>query len=373
MTSKKIKGMISLLLSIVLVASLCLSNFSFATVSDADDYMPSGKYYIQNKQSGFYLGGFDYTSIVQTSFEPSTDWQKWELEFNNDGFYRIRNVYSGKYLTASYLSDPDISVTESSLSSSDDGQLWEFVEMAFGIDDEYREYIIISKAWAGTELALTGTDTSTMYGYPVVQDYYTYDEEYSDEWLLIPIEEACVVGINDTSGNHDHTSVLSTVDYYFSNIYYDVTTVNTTSTTAYAMKQKMMNSKVFIMRACGYYDSIGTYVYLNTSSATQILHSWDLFNYNSNTGINLSNAELVVFAGCRTAEHETQSLPKAATDAGATCAIGFHGTPPCSKLSTWTGNFAQRYTTNGENAEDAAYRAAVLSNDNDVFDYEIFG
>ena len=61
---------------------------------------------------------FDYTSIVQTSFELSTDWQKWELEFNNDGFYRIRNVYSGKYLTASYLSDPDISVTESSLSSS---------------------------------------------------------------------------------------------------------------------------------------------------------------------------------------------------------------------------------------------------------------
>ena len=73
MTSKKFKSIMSLLLSIVLIFTICLSNFSFATVSSNNEIIYSQKYYVRNKQTGLYMGGVDYTSIVQTAFEPNTD------------------------------------------------------------------------------------------------------------------------------------------------------------------------------------------------------------------------------------------------------------------------------------------------------------
>ena len=369
MMSKKFKPLASLLLSIIYISILCLSSFSFATASSEIVY--SQKYYIKNCQTGLFMGGLDYYSIVQTSYEPDTDWQKWEFEFYDNGYCRIKNLYSGYYLTAPSSLEPNEMVMESSLSSSDDGQLWSLAEFAVNIDGTYN-YAIIAKTWEGTELLLAGSNTSTMYGYPVVQDYYTPDSDYSDEWELIPIQDVYLVGINNTSAAHDHTSKLSSMEYYFANDYCDVTTVNTSSTTAYTVKNYIKNSDLFILRSCGYYDDIGTYMNLNPSDAMTKLHSWDIYNYNGNTGINLSRCALAIFAGCYTADHETQSLPQAAVDAGADCAIGFHGDPNCSEISKWASYFSSEYTSNGKYVESAAYEAARNCDDINVFNFEIF-
>ena len=70
----------------------------------------------------------------------------------------------------------------------------------------------------------------------------------------------------------------------------------------------------------------------------------------------MSNCDVAAFVGCFTANHPTNSLPQAAVNAGASCAIGFETTIRCSQANAWTEFFAA-YHCSGDSPEDAAHHA----------------
>ncbi|MBQ9746263.1 MAG: RICIN domain-containing protein [Clostridia bacterium] len=343
MTGKKFKSIGIVFLSIIYFTVLCMGSLSYAINSISYDNFIEGKYYIKNKGTSYFMSSVDFYSVVQTPYNPDTDLQKWELEYVSNGYYRVKNVYSGYYLTAAGAYYPGENITETALSSSSSDQLWHFSETE--IDTEYREYKITAGSYVedAFDLALTGDTTATSYGYMVVQEEYSADTDYCDEWILIPCRDAYLVGITNTSTNHEHTTCLNRVETTLLSDYFDVNRITTSATTAYTVKTYMQNSETFILRADGGCDDIGTYMYLNSSDSTVKLHSWDLYNYNGNTGIDLSKCYVAVFAGCYTADHATQSLPQAATDAGAIYAVGFSGAPDCSLIAEWTKAFATEY------------------------------
>lgn len=369
MTTKNLKIIGTLFLSVIFLAVSCLYSLSLAISVPNYDNMPEMKYYIQNKGSSTFMGGLDFYSVIHTSFNSGNDMQKWELEYVSDGYYRVKNVYSGYYLTAG---SPGDDVTEKALSSSNEAQLWKFNELGTN-EDYYWECKITAKSHENysDDIALVGDTVYTDYGRTVMQDSYVEDTDYYDEWVLIPCNDAYLVGITRTDSSHNHTSALYIAETYLEEDYFDVTTIATSSTTAHNIKTYMQKSHLFVLRCDGGYSDIGTYAYINTSNAATTLHSWEIYNYTGNTGIDLRNCYLAIFAGCYTANHPTQSLPKAAIRAGAAHAIGFENNPSCIEISAWTHRFIDMYTDNEANLEYAAYTAAARGNDADLYGYVI--
>ena len=315
------------------------------------------------------MGGLDFYSVIHTSFNPETDMQKWELEYVSDGYYRVKNVYSGYYLTASYAGSPGAEITEQYLSSSNNAQLWKFNEL--GIDDDYnREYKITSKSHEGDgwDMALAGDSNLTSYGYLVIQDPYMDDADYYDEWVLIPCFDAYLLGITNTTSGHNHISALYLSENYLKNAYFDVTTTYTSSMTAATVVSHMQNSDFFIIRGDGNYDNNGSYMYLHPTDTSKKLHASNLYS-STNTGLDLTDCDVAVFAGCHTAYHPNNSLPQAAVNAGVVDAIGFVGEPDCSEISAWTYRFTEEYLINVIDVEEAVWKAAIGGNDMELLNY----
>jgi hypothetical protein len=69
MKCKKFKSIGSLLLCIIYLIVSCALTASFAVSTDTGMNVPEGKYYIKNKGTSLYVGGYDFCSVVQTSLE----------------------------------------------------------------------------------------------------------------------------------------------------------------------------------------------------------------------------------------------------------------------------------------------------------------
>ena len=371
MNSKRLKGIGILFLSIIYLATSCLANFSFAT-TNAGENVAEGQYYIKNKNTSLYVGVLDYYSIVLSSLQGSSEMQRWELEYVSDGYYNIRSVYSDYYLTAASTLTEGADITEQALSSTtNNAQLWKFTDLESGQFATYKEYKISAKTHENTDLALVNDNYLTSYGYSLVQDTYTLDSVFYDEWVLIPIKDAYVVGINSTTSKHAyHSTGLNYIKELLDSEYYNTSIVSYDTTNVYSVTSHMENSNIFIMRSMGDSDDLGTYVRLSDGGML-FLHSWDIYNYEENNGINLSECELAVFAGCYTANHLTQSLPQAAVDAGADYAVGFGTDPECSEIAEWTKIFTIYYM-DGEDVDTAALDAALEREDEELYHYHVF-
>ena len=76
-----------------------------------------------------------------------------------------------------------------------------------------------------------------------------------------------------------------------------------------------------------------------------ILSSSNLYDYVTETVVtDLSNCELLIFAGCKTGDGE-RNLPHAAMKSGATYAIGFKSSVDCNDTNEWTVKFFEYFNT----------------------------
>jgi len=215
-------------------------------------------------------------------------------------------------------------------------------------------YYIQAKSQESSNMVLKRNYMLGLYGYDLIQSCDIYD--YDAEWSLEEVRYVNLIGIASDC-NHTNSFAASNgafISNGFVSAYYTPTSI-----TSLELKNYLINSDVIIFRSSGGYDSIGTYMYLN-ETATTWFHSWDIYNYNGNSGINMNDCEVAVFAGPQTANHETQSLPESAVNAGADIAIGFKKAVLSGELELWTERFSRLYAS-GTAADESAYSAAIFS------------
>ena len=141
-----------------------------------------GSYFIQNRQTEKYMqpdnngGNF----MEQHSFDGAND-QRWSILYDEDyGYYKIRNLNSGLYLTVQNNTNTDENIIEQPfLSSTADRQLWRFTKIS---DNTYK---IQAKSHEGTDLVIAlGAGIESANGINIEQRDYADDGNYKDEWVL---------------------------------------------------------------------------------------------------------------------------------------------------------------------------------------------
>ena len=141
-----------------------------------------GSYFIQNRQTEKYMqpdnngGNF----MEQHSFDGAND-QRWSILYDEDyGYYKIRNLNSGLYLTVQNNTNTDENIIEQPfLSSTADRQLWRFTKTS---DNTYK---IQAKSHEGTDLVIAlGAGIESANGINIEQRDYADDGNYKDEWVL---------------------------------------------------------------------------------------------------------------------------------------------------------------------------------------------
>lgn len=235
-------------------------------------------------------------------------------------------------------------------------------------------------------MVMTATDDYIeSFGYGVIQDVFIDDALPSDEWILVPVKKANLISIESFEENYDWRKAFNYSEILLDNNYYLAdhiqgfyTSENTQCLTSQTITNYMENSDIFALRAHGSATSSGTKMFLS-SEVDEVIYSWDIYHFNAQTGIDMSNCELALFVGCETANHPTQSLPHAAVAAGAECALGFKESIYHYPATDWVENFFSLYLS-GEDvasaAEDAANAVWDMGEFNDeaidaLFSYEI--
>lgn len=372
MSKKLFKTFNIVLLSIVFLVASCWGNVSFADTADTGANITEGIYYIQNVINSDYLGDVDYTYMSLNSYT-GLDSQKWEFIYVSDGYYNIRNVSNGRYLTAPANSSTGSEIEQAALSASKtDRQLWKLTETYDITANDNLQCKIQAKSQEAYSLAMaTGYTYDSYYGYNVIQDTFYEDTYPSDEWILIPVEKAFLLSIQYESCT-DHSAAFELISdmleedgMIVNNIYTDrvVATGSSDDVDGAINKRDILNylgsNDIIAIMSHGSYSDIGTSMDLDpTQSLGTELHSWNIYHYGTNTiGVDMSDCKLAVFVGCYTAAHSTQSLPHAAVDAGAETAIGFEDCMDCEYAISWTQCFFNYYQM-GESVDDAAFWAS---------------
>ena len=124
---------------------------------------------------------------------------------------------------------------------------------------------------------------------------------------------------------------------------------------------KMVESKMFVILAHGNAREeagkiIGKNVLLDGLGHV-FLETEDIYDFETDECLDLSNSEVVIFLGCQTANHPTESLPEAAFWAGADYAIGFLENIKLSGANAWIEAFAESYVA-GFDIEESAWAIA---------------
>lgn len=354
MSYKKLRSKSILFFTIVYILTFCFGSTSFAITSDNVFEIEEGRYFLQNTVNELYLESRDGYYSGLDSHNGST-YQQWEIipaTGAYDGYYNIRNVSTGLYLTAPSDDDEGSYVIQLALSSYYEyRQLWAFRDVSF--DGNEPICTIQAKSQEEGEMYLASSKEPGLEGYDLIQSNFWVDCDW--EWRIEPAQDVYLLGIDYNEPGHDHTSALTLAhnEYILQGHISHLSIVPSSNTVT--VRNYLANARVFILRAHGGIDDMGTYMSLDVYGANQI-HSWDIYNYNSNTGIDMSNCDVAAFVGCYTSNHGRKSLPHSAVNAGARCAIGFATKIGCNDAERWTTAFAL-YNSCGYSAEDAAYHA----------------
>ena len=354
MSYKNFKSAVALCLTFVFLFTMGFSNFSFAAAaSDGQQTVTEGVYSIRNEMSGSYLNALDSMSVVLCSQYESPSFQ-WELIYVSNGYYYIRNVGNGKYLTAPANSNEGSVVELASLNSLiSNRQLWSIESVYYG--DMF--FYIRSQSQEYANLYTASSDYMGVYGHNVVQSYdaqFKYNNEWTLEREYVGTERpvATLLGISPYDTTHNHTSPIVSAGDSLTNANYLTNVFAPINTNKSNVLTYLQNSDVFIMYTHGYTTSSGTHAYLNEYNSA-IISSNDIYNYNTGTHIDISRCDIAIFASCYSSAHSSKNLPLAAVQAGAECAIGFNEEIDCEELSGWIGEFLIYYMS-GIDAEDAA-------------------
>ena len=323
---------------------------------------PEGTYYIINKKYGSYIQISEYPNgyyadgakleVNQFVYE---DYQRWEFTHVLDGYYKIVSAYSGGALSA----EGDYVVQREYTGASN--MLWK-------VDKKNNAYVIRPKQEvlppADFCISTPSDSIGSPHGLYVTQETYSNNEECNDEWYLCNTigTDVFLLGVTDPRPQHDHCTVFGNV---ISNLYslgyssFNVTVAQTFS--RQTVQTNMENSKIFVSRGHGNYDSTGTCISLQSDIGNIRLHSSDIYDFVSNEAIiDLSDCELMIFVGCYTGKIQGKSLPDAAVAAGAKIAIGFKESIDCKPANDWTRVFFEEYCS-GTTLGDAIGKACEVS------------
>ena len=355
MRSKKFK-IISIVIFIAIYSmTLCFNSFSYALTSSASSAnVTTGVYYFKNQNNNLYISDLDYMSMILGSFSGEAQ-QRWEITSASNGYYRIKNIYTGKYLTAPTDYSEGSLIEQANLSTNatiQDRQLWAFTQIG-------TQFRIQAKSHESSGLYLASSASINVYGYALIQTSNPANNR--EKWVLEQIKTAYLIGIEGDEEDHDHSSSLICINGRLAELGYDSDFTITDYMLLSTVKNYLGDCEFFAMRGHGNVDSNkGCFMELTSSEASTLrLHSDDIYNFTSNSAVvNMSKCEVALFIGCHTANHSIKSMPKAAVAAGADTSVGFADYINCDDAEYWTEVFGDYYTC-GYSAEYSAEIATL--------------
>ena len=338
-------------------ASYEANNIVIRDISDTESFnaMPSeGTYYIQNSETEKYANienpSIEEGVAVEQSGFSTSSYFKWNVEYVEDsgGYVRLKSVFSGIYLAV----DPNNSSNIKQYVSPGDNGLWRFELL-----DDY-SVKIICKASESSGKVLAVPLLNPFDGADLTQREYTDNSNCTDEWYVLNITGSEVFLLGMLEEGRDRYTSLGKIMTPLKQLGYKDFNYTITDYIHYTtVLQYMMESKIFVSRSHGNADENGSSIQLFTELPESILYSFDIYDFDSQLVLkDLSNCELVVFVGCYTGKNE-RSLPYAAVEAGAECAIGFTDVIGWPAANEWTETFFVELA-NGKSIEDAAKIAA---------------
>ena len=269
-----------------------------------------------------------------------------------NGYYRIESTYSDLVLTAPTGSGNSV-VTQTSYASQD-AQVWKFIEQSDGtykISPKSNSNYFMA---AGNESLFADQDLKIL----------TERTDGKDQWNMFKIDgtEAMFLGITDAG--HDHHTVFGDIAGEIISLgYEDFNYIAEVSVSVSTVQNQISNAKIYVSRSHGGESYDGTCISLGVDYLT----TSDIYDYNTNTPVlNLTNCDLMLFVACKTAAHQTRSLPDAAVDAGAQAAIGFEENIGCSTANEWVKHFFDAYLEERSAVYAAAEAAERCGNANGV-------
>lgn len=314
-----------------------------------------GSYFIQNRQTEKYMqpdnngGNF----MEQHSFDGAND-QRWSILYDEDyGYYKIRNLNSGLYLTVQNNTNTDENIIEQPfLSSTADRQLWRFTKIS---DNTYK---IQAKSHEGTDLVIAlGAGIESANGINIEQRDYADDGNYKDEWFLHKHYDYECIYIGAQDGDPLMGPILSSVESKFnSNGYYGE---GSTDATVDEFIRKLCTAEVFscITHGSKTLVQVSDNYYVNQSSISSL--SNDAFD----------NLTLVYYGACETGAGgpNSSNLVNTTYEKGADVVIGFSGEVLVDEANYWTEIFMKNI------ADGFSVQEAMSHADDAMRDHPIFG
>lgn len=147
-------------------------------------YFPNATYFIENVATEKY---FDIEGPSKVDGAVIQQWQlsggnsrKWELQLQSDGYYTIKSVYSGKFLSidSNYTSVSGAKLLQYTSNSSHLAR-WSIVPTAIA-----GQYKIVPKSLGGGSYVIALPSTTSGNGVDLQMSAYTNNTSYQDEWKL---------------------------------------------------------------------------------------------------------------------------------------------------------------------------------------------
>ena len=301
-----------------------------------------GTYYFKNILSDIYITPHTGATTSFSNFARLYEFenqrgQEWQILYASEGYYNIKNLSNGLYLTSpdSAYDEEEITSEEMITSNEIDRQLWKFIRQGNG------SYQI--KAKNRSTYVLSAQDSSPNNDDCLIQTDPTNGSQ--THWRLYRSQngtEAFLLGIYDSDTRHDHQSALLNIqNELFQLNYQDINRQFVSTIDVATMQTYLEQCRIFVYRGHGGSYSNGTKLILG---GNQELRAEDIYDFETSTPlIDLSNCDVALFIGCETANHDSQSLLYAAILAGADYAVGFTTTIYCDDANEWTEAFFSYY------------------------------
>ena len=301
-----------------------------------------GTYYFKNILSDIYITPHTGATTSFSNYARLYEFenqrgQEWQILYASEGYYNIKNLSNGLYLTSPNSAYDEEEITSEEMITSDeiDRQLWKFIRQGNG------SYQI--KAKNRSTYVLSAQDSSPNNDDCLIQTDPTNGSQ--THWRLYRSQngtEAFLLGIYDSDTRHDHQSALLNIqNELFQLNYQDINRQFVSTIDVATMQTYLEQCRIFVYRGHGGSYSNGTKLILG---GNQELRAEDIYDFETSTPlIDLSNCDVALFIGCETANHDSQSLLYAAILAGADYAVGFTTTIYCDDANEWTEAFFSYY------------------------------
>lgn len=319
----------------------------------------TGKSFIKNRETDEYVFPADKQYVIRdTRFFEGDTGNAWEIIYNGDGYYKIKNNDEEKYLTAAFSNRENETIVKLPWHPTyASNQLWKFTKLPNGA------YKIQAKSHEGTDLCLS-IPTNTLNRY-VHQKIYTDDDDYGDEWWVKNIAYAYSTGGDFYNG----MDVIDANESWKKCGYISSYNINPT---ADALNYNNLNSEIV------YFSSHGTQHSLELPNNIYLSDGKIACNgYTFLIGEKaFTNARLYIYDACLTAGgiRGSDNLCQKTYASGVECVIGWNNSIPIADSRQWQTRFQNRLVAGDSVRLAADYANSFYYNENtSIKSYRIYG